>query len=85
MLDTSGYWKLPYWVECKEPPMDAGGVELEANTKEKYNFVATSVCGINDESTKFKKACMLLIKYAGLSKKFNLLPSDSVISVDVLK
>src|SRR5450432_482362 len=73
LLDTSGYWKLPYWVECKEPPMDGWGFDLEANTQEKYNFVATSLCGKNDESTKFKKACMLLIEYAGLSKKFNLL------------
>ena len=85
LLDTSGYWELPYWVECKEPPMDGWGFDMEANTKQKYNFVATSLCGINDESTKFKKACMLLIEYAGLSKRFKLLPPDSIISVDVLK
>jgi hypothetical protein len=85
MLDTSGYWKLPYWVDCKEPPTDGWGFDLEANTKEKYNFVSTSLCSISDESTKFKRACMLLIQYANLSGKFNLLPSDSIISVNVLK
>ena len=81
LLDTSGYWKLPYWIDCKDPPFDGWGFDLEANTGEKYNFVATSSCEAADESLKFRKACMLLIGYAGLSKKFDLLPSDSTISV----
>ena len=85
LLDTSGYWKLPYWIECKDPPADGWGFDLEANTREKWNFVATSSCEISDESLKFRKACTLLIEYAGLSKKFSLLPLDSTISVHVLK
>ena len=68
-INESGYWQLPYEISCKYIPMDGCGFILEANTKDKYNIVASFDCG----ESKYSQACQELVKYAKM---------DTVISLD---
>ena len=76
LLNKSGYWNLPYFVECSEPPNDGYGFTLEVNTKEKYNVVSTGVCDVINKSKGLKKAAQKLIEYAGLESRINLAPIE---------
>jgi len=76
LLNKSGYWSLPYFVECSEPPNDGYGFTLEVNTKEKYNAVSTGVCEVINKSIGLKKAAQKLVAYAGLESKINLTPIE---------
>lgn len=70
LINSSGYWKLPYNTKCHDVPMDAGGFFLEANSGFKYNIVTGSMCG--DKPSDFIKACEELIKVIRLDDKINL-------------
>jgi hypothetical protein len=67
LINASGYWKLPIYNHCSNPPTDGFGFTLEANTRTKYNFVESGEC--LDGSTYFTKACQELIKYAKVDKQ----------------
>lgn len=71
LLNASGYWEMPYQRGCNE--MIADGPDyffLEANTPEKYNFVAGYTCP--NDTNNFYKACQQLVRYAKLDKTYNL-------------
>jgi hypothetical protein len=76
LLNNSGYWNMPYWVDCSEYASDGWGFTLEANTKEKYNCVSAGYCGQDDKSFKLKKACQKLIEYAGFADKIQMAGSE---------
>jgi len=83
-INQSGFWTMPSKIECKDPPMDAGGFNLEANTKKKYKIVRLTNCAGNN--SKFVKACQKLIQLAKLDKEINLVWEDSpAITVDTIK
>jgi hypothetical protein len=67
LINTSGYWNLPFESECKDIPTDAGGYSLEANTQNKYNVVTEIDCG--DQASKFKIMCHKLLTYAKVENK----------------
>jgi hypothetical protein len=69
-VNASGYWHLPPNLPCEEPPMDGWGYQLEVNTASQYNFVGAGSC--DPDTSAFTKACQLLVHYAGLDKKINL-------------
>ncbi|HWK05598.1 MAG TPA: hypothetical protein VNS58_18285 [Puia sp.] len=69
-INASGYWQLPYAVECKDPPFDVPGFSMEANTPDKYNCVNTSLC--DDSPPRYMSACQELIRQAGLGKEIHL-------------
>jgi hypothetical protein len=65
LIDSSGYWRLPYTLSCKpeDIPMDGDGFTLEANTRDGYNVVTRSGCA-GDSGLALAKACQELVKYA---------------------
>jgi hypothetical protein len=69
-INSSGFWTMPYRIECPDPGMDGYVFTLEANTKEKYKIV--SVEGCSDDTTKFTKACQKLIDLAKMDKEIQL-------------
>ena len=70
-IDSSGFWKLPYKIECNVDIADGDGFGLDANTEKKYQTV--SVQGCPDDTTRFTKTCQKIINYARLDKKINLI------------
>ncbi len=77
---SSGFWSLPYKIECKDPPFDEDGFTLEANTKKKYKIV--SVGGCPGDTTKFTKACQKIVDLAKLNKEISLVWEGKTITVD---
>ncbi len=69
-INASGYWQLPYIINCETFSTDGARFELEANTKRKYNFVSKPICP--NDTTLFAKACFELVKHAGMDKEINL-------------
>lgn len=69
-INSSGFWSLPYQLECKKHD-DADGYSftLEVNTKLKYKIVSALSC---TEITKFTKVCQRIIDLAKMDKEVNL-------------
>jgi hypothetical protein len=80
-INLSGFWAMPYRVECEDPAMDSDGFTLEANTKKKYKIV--SVGGCPGDTTKFTKACQKLIDFAKMDKEMHLIWSGKTDTVEI--
>ncbi len=65
-INSSGFWSLPWRIDCKAAMADGYGFHLEANTKTKYKVVY--VMGCPDDSSKFTKACQKIIDATGQDK-----------------
>jgi len=70
LINSAGYWSMPYEIHCNATPMDAGGFVLEANIGSKYNIVNSTHCP--GDTSNYTKACQEIIKAAKLDKKVNL-------------
>jgi hypothetical protein len=81
LINSSGFWSLPFKLRCKNILTDAGGFILEANTPQKYKVIMSGDCP--DNRTKLNIACQELIKYAGMEKKIQLMWDGSVVSDSV--
>ena len=79
-INSSGFWAMPYRIECRDPAMDGYSFTLEANTKEKYKIV--TVGGCSDDTTKFTKACQKLIDLAKMDKEIQLTWSGKIVIWD---
>jgi hypothetical protein len=70
-INSTGYWKMPYEIECKESVMDGYSLILEANTKAKYNIVLRIGC--TKEENPFIEVCNELINAAHLKRPLEIL------------
>jgi len=70
-INESGYWRLPYEIMCEDDFFDGYGYSLEANTKNKYNFVQAYIC--NADKNRFAAICQEIVNCAGLEKQIDLL------------
>jgi hypothetical protein len=88
-INSSGFWTMPYRIDCNDPPTDGDAFTFEANTKKKYQVV--SVGGCPGDTSNFTKACQKLIDMAKLNKEIYLVWSfnnaivDSVSLPDIKK
>lgn len=71
LLNRSHYWQMPPVYSCSTEIADGDYFSLEANTPQKYNFVSGPSC--DNDSSDYYKASEMLIRYAGLDKKFSLI------------
>jgi hypothetical protein len=69
LLNNSGYWNLPYNIDCDDPPADGTGFIFEANTEYCYNAVGASSCDDSNSSTKLKIACQRLIDFTNFGSQ----------------
>ncbi|HLX53955.1 MAG TPA: hypothetical protein VKR58_08435 [Aquella sp.] len=79
-INSSGFWSMPYKIDCQDPPMDGDSFTLEANTKKKYKIV--TVGGCPDDTTKLTKACQKLIEFAKMDKEIHLIWSGKIVTGD---
>jgi hypothetical protein len=70
-INSSGFWTMPYKIECQYQPMDGDGFTLEANTRKRYKIV--NVGGCPGDTTKFTKACQKLVEFAKMDKEIQLI------------
>lgn len=63
-INQSGFWTMPFKINCETLSTEAGGFTMEANTKDKYKVVSTYICP--DNNTAFIKACEQIINAAGM-------------------
>ena len=70
-IDASGFWKLPFKIDCNVELMDGDGFHLEANTKHKYQIV--QVQGRPGDTTRFTKICQRIFDYAKPTEPINLI------------
>jgi hypothetical protein len=64
LINSSGYWKMPYHFDCHDRAMDGSIDILEANTGNKYNVVK-SYCPCGD-SSKYLNMLNEIKKIAGI-------------------
>ena len=62
-INQSGYWSLPYSIECAGDIADGGNIILEANLQDKYNVASTSGC--NEDNVNFTKVCYKILTLSG--------------------
>ena len=79
-INSSGFWAMPYAIECNDPPFDGYAFTLEANTKRKYKIV--TVGGCPGDTSKFTTSCQKLIDLAKLNEEINLVWSGKIVTVD---
>ena len=86
LIDSSGYWSLPYTLDCKPENMtaDGDGFTLEANTRDRYNIVSRPGCA-GDYGLALAKACQQLVKYAHKDDSIHLFYEPTSISVDTAR
>ena len=70
-INTSGFWSMPYNVDCEYPARHSGGFTFEANTRMKYKVVSVTECP--DDRTKFTKACQKLLELAKVDNEVRLI------------
>jgi hypothetical protein len=83
-INTSGFWQMPYEIECDQDMADGHGFQLEANTRHKYQVV--SVQGCPDDTSRFTKVCQRIIHYARPKTAVELIWSgktSTVVPIDV--
>ncbi len=80
-INSSGFWSMPYKIDCKDSPSDGYGFTLEANTKKKYKVVTAGGC--LGDTTKFTRACQRIIDIAKLDKEVNLVWDGKVDTVSL--
>jgi len=85
LIDSSGYWSLPYTLDCKPENMttDGDGFTLEANTRDRYNIVSRPECA-GDSGLALARACQQLVKYAHKDDSIHLFYEHRFISVDTV-
>ncbi len=66
-INASGYWQLPYIVECEPTSTHGPNFTLEANTFKKYQIVNRGVCRGHESG--FLDLCQKIIAFAGLDKE----------------
>ena len=66
-INSSGFWILPYEIECPDDVADGYTIRLEANTKRKYQISSISGCSI--DNVKFTKVCQKIMSFSKLSRK----------------
>jgi hypothetical protein len=71
LMNASGYWELPYKINCDAGVADGYGFILEANTRSKYNYVGASSCP--GDISKFREACQAIIDAAKVDKKITVI------------
>jgi hypothetical protein len=69
-INTLGFWKLPYRIECVEIMTDDFAYFLELNTPNQYKIV--KAVGCPDETTNFLKLCEKIVQQAGMQKQIHL-------------
>ncbi len=69
-INSAGFWSLPFKIDCAEPPTDDNVYILEANTRYKYMLV--DVDGCPPDTTRFTKACQLIVNAAHLADTIHL-------------
>jgi len=76
-LNASGFWTLPYVLECAEAADIADGFEFtfEANTETKYQFVRVHGCPNNE--TPFTMVCQKIVHLAKLDREVDLIWKES--------
>jgi hypothetical protein len=77
-LNESGFWTLPYVLECAQQYDIADGdlFTFEANTQHKYQFVRVYGCPNNE--TRFTILCQKIIHLAKLDREVDLIWKESV-------
>ena len=70
-INASGYWNLPFHIECEDDYLDGFGFILEANTSRKYNVVSLANCP--EKSLKFSQACQSIVDAANLEKEITII------------
>jgi hypothetical protein len=58
-INASGFWSMPWKIDCESHMADGYGFHLEANTRTKYKIVETIGCP--GDSSAFTKACQKII------------------------
>jgi hypothetical protein len=66
-INSSGFWKLPYKIECSDYPADGDGFTIEANTQNKYQTVSINSCSSTE--IKFKNICQKIFGLAEPDKR----------------
>jgi hypothetical protein len=69
-INTSGFWSLPYHIDCAASIADGVEFTFEANTKKKYKVVWVFSCP-NDTSN-FHKACQKIVEAAKMDEEVQL-------------
>lgn len=75
-INISGFWTLPYFIECNHAIADGFQFTLEANTENKYQVVTVNSCPNN--VTKFAQVCQKIIKLANVDKTIDLIWQEKV-------
>lgn len=70
VINTSGFWAMPWNIDCESGMADGYGFHLEANTRTKYKIVETIGCP--NDSSAFTKACQKIVEVAKMDQKINL-------------
>jgi hypothetical protein len=69
-INASGFWAMPWSIDCESRSADGYGFHLEANTGTKYKVVETIDCP--GDSSAFTKACQKIIDAAKMDAPMNL-------------
>lgn len=69
-INASGFWAMPWDIDCESGMADGYGFHLEANTSTKYKIVQTIGCP--GDSSAFTKACQKIVEAAKMNKSMNL-------------
>lgn len=75
-VNTSGFWSLPYKIDCGKTLADGAEFTLEANTKKKYKVVRVISCP--GDTSNFHKACQKIVEAAKLDKEIELIWWDKI-------
>jgi hypothetical protein len=73
-INTSGFWSMPYRINCEVAVADGDGFTFEANTKKRYKVV--TVTGCPGDTSNFTKACQKIVEAAKMDKEVQLIWRD---------
>lgn len=80
-INESGFWSMPWQIDCESRMADGYGFHLEANTRTKYKIVETIGCP--DDSSALTKACQKIIDAVKMEKMPNLIWEGGATTVEV--
>jgi hypothetical protein len=69
-INSSGFWKSPFKLNCDAASTGDFGYFLEMNTPNQYKIV--KAVGCPDETTNFLKLCEKIVQLAGMQKQIQL-------------